>query len=451
MNPPANVEHRESSDHAASADSARGSASQRAGRPPSSGRYQRARNELAAGGSGRQADDDDRAEPLSSVIGITAWIALFVWLWVLNAWFVVFVVGVLISVFLHEVGHYCTARKSGMKVTMFFIGFGPRVWSFRHANGIEYGLRMIPLGAFVRIIGMNNLDDDIDPADEARTFRSATFPRKMWTITAGSVMHMFIAIVLITIVYSTAGRAEESGRLNILGVTPGSAAGSAGFKAGDEVLTVNGERVATNSRWRELLAGAKPGTSLDVTVRRDGAPVDLRVVTIPRPDDPDVGFIGVTSDSLVDVRQSLPQAVGYGAADLTTGVGQAIVGVAKVINPVNVWGHLAGTNDNLDSRPTTLVGATRVSDDVAEFAGWAGVLALLASLNVSVGVFNMFPLLPLDGGHAAIATYERVRSRRGRRHTADVAKLMPVLAVTIAVLAFMFFVGLYLDIVDPVQ
>ena len=130
-----------------------------------------------------------------------------------------------------------------------------------------------------------------------------------------------------------------------------------------------------------------------------------------------------------------------------SGLGQAIVGIAKVINPVNVLGHLTGTNTDVSSRPTTLVGAARVSDDFGRAEGWVGLFSLLAALNVSVGVFNMFPLLPLDGGHAAIAIYERTRERNGRRYFADVSRLMPVVAVTLALLGFMFFAGLYLDTV----
>jgi hypothetical protein len=110
-------------------------------------------------------------------------------------------------------------------------------------------------------------------------------------------------------------------------------------------------------------------------------------------------------------------------------------GVIKVLNPVNVVSHLAGTNDDITTRPTTLVGVTGLSDDVAESQGFMGMLYLLAVLNVFVGVFNMFPLLPLDGGHAAIATYERVRERgTRRRYYADVSKLMPFAMAVIAVL-----------------
>ena len=101
-------------------------------------------------------------------------VALFVWLATVNIWIFVFVVGVVISIFLHELGHYMTARWTGMKVTQFFLFFGPRLWSFRRGE-TEYGVRALPLGAFVRIIGMNRMDE-VDPADEGRTYRQATLP-----------------------------------------------------------------------------------------------------------------------------------------------------------------------------------------------------------------------------------------------------------------------------------
>ena len=112
-----------------------------------------------------------------------------------------------------------------------------------------------------------------------------------------------------------------------------------------------------------------------------------------------------------------------------------------MLNPVNIVTHLNGTNDDLATRPTTLVGVTVVSDDVGESAGLMGILFLLAVLNVFVGVFNMFPLLPLDGGHAAIATYERVRERDGQRYYADVSKMMPFAMAVMTVLMFLFVVG----------
>jgi membrane-associated protease RseP (regulator of RpoE activity) len=121
-----------------------------------------------------------------------------------------------------------------------------------------------------------------------------------------------------------------------------------------------------------------------------------------------------------------------------------------VLNPVNVLTHLAGTNDDIETRPTTLIGAGSLSDDVGEAQGFIGILYFLAVLNVFVGVFNMFPLLPLDGGHAAIAVYERLRERRGQRYHADVSKLMPFAMAVMTVLLLLFVSGLYLDITEPI-
>jgi membrane-associated protease RseP (regulator of RpoE activity) len=126
-------------------------------------------------------------------------------------------------------------------------------------------------------------------------------------------------------------------------------------------------------------------------------------------------------------------------------------GVIKVLNPVNIVNHLNGTNDDPATRPTTVVGVTQASGTIGEETGIYGVLFVLAALNIFVGVFNMFPLLPLDGGHAAIAVYERSRERRrGPRYFADVSKLMPLAMGVIVVLLLLFMSGLYLDIAKPV-
>ena len=411
------------------------------------------KNELAAGGSTHQNAENERPDPVVAVVGLVAWAALFVLLAVVSWWMVAFVVGVLVSVLLHEAGHYWTARRSGMKVTQFFIGFGPRIWSF-HRNGIEYGLRAIPLGAFVRIIGMNNLDEI--PADDERfTYRAATYPRRMWVITAGSVMHMIIAVVLITVVYATWGPYKEQGFVRVTGVVqPGGdllspPAYAAGILPGDVVVAIAGAPIATRDDLISQITSQPIGSTFDVELQRDGNPVVVAVTSIahPQPANPDrpTSYLGIGSTSVDRIRQSFGAASWQGLQDLGTGVGQAVSGIVKVINPVNVFGHLTGSNTDESSRPGTLVGATKISDDFGKADGWAGQLTLLALVNLSVGVFNMFPLLPLDGGHAAIATYERVRSRRGKRYYADVAKLMPVVAVTVAALAFMFLVGLYLD------
>ena len=408
-------------------------------------RFDRMKVEVVSGGTQREGDPE-QPEPMTMVLGIAAWIGLFVVLAMVSPWTLVFVVGLVLSVILHEFGHFWTARRSGMKVTQFFVGFGPRVWSF-HRNGIEYGLRALPLGGFVKIVGMTNMDE-VDPADEDVTYRQGSYPKRMWVITAGSVMHLLLAVILITSVYAVWGQVRESGRVTIGEVVVDSPAADAGFEGGDIVLSVDGTAVADRDAFTELIGAAEPGTTHEFTVLRDGTELALSATLVQHPDVTDKvqGFLGVRSSSEERLPlNSVVEAFGEGTQDLFVGMGQAVVGVAKVINPVNVWGHLVGTNTDVTSRPGTVVGAAKLSDDVGRYDGWAGMLGFLALVNLSIGVFNMFPLLPLDGGHAAIATYERLRSRKGRRYYADVAKLMPVAAVCIMLLAFMFLTGLYLD------
>jgi membrane-associated protease RseP (regulator of RpoE activity) len=401
--------------------------------------------EVVSGGT-QSAEPPEKADRETMIIGLLAWVGLFVFLSFYSVWAVVFVVGIIVSVMLHEFGHFWTARRSGMKVTQFFLGFGPRIWSI-HRGGVEYGLRAIPLGGFVKIIGMTNVDD-VAPEDESLTYRQGSYARRMWVITAGSAMHMIIALALVVGLYATFGRVEEAGTVTLFSIGADTPAQLAGLEEGDVVSTVDGEPVATAQGLRDLLGDTDPGTTLTFGIERDGQPLVITATLIQNPNRTEqAGFLGVSPNSLDYVQQGLADSFVEGPKDLLAGVGQAIVGVAKVVNPVNVLGHLLGTNTDETSRPGTIVGATRVSDDIGSFDGWAGMLYLVAVLNISVGVFNMFPLLPLDGGHAAIATYERLRSRRGKRYYADVNKLMPVAAVCIALLAFMFLTGLYLDTV----
>jgi membrane-associated protease RseP (regulator of RpoE activity) len=413
-----------------------------------SSRIDRFKNEMAAGGSVTEVTVDDKPSPFMTIGVLGAWAVLLGALAWYRPWAFAFVIGVLISIYLHEVGHFVTARRSGMKVTQFFMGFGPRVWS-THRDGVEWGVRAIPLGAFVRIIGMNNLDD-VPLEDEGYTYRQKSFPKRLLVISAGSIMHMIIAIVTIVGVYGFAGRVEEAGRVTVYAVTPDSPASGAGVQERDVIAAVDGTAITSAAQFRTTLAATAPGTTVTLDLLRGDQTVTTTATLVQSPNaaaGETRGFLGVASDSRERVDQSWLQAVTKGPKDLVTGVGQAIVGIGRVLNPVNVFGHLTGTNTDVTSRPTTLVGATRMSSDFGQSDGWAGLFSLLAALNVSVGVFNMFPLLPLDGGHAAIAIYERTRERNGKRYFADVSKLMPLVSITIALLGFMFFTGLYLDTV----
>ncbi|NCW83810.1 MAG: PDZ domain-containing protein [Acidimicrobiia bacterium] len=408
--------------------------------------YTKFRNEIAAGG----ATDEKQSQNNKATTATTAIIvvALLAWLGIKNPWSLVFVAGLIVSVFLHELGHYLTARRSGMKVTQFYMGMGPRIFSFRRGE-VEFGLRALPVGAFVRIVGMNNLDD-CDPKDEPRTYRQQSYPKRMLVITAGSLMHLLIAVVLFVGIYATAGRFGDTG--NLLIVAPpaiDSPAEKIGLREGDQILAIN--ETAVNSRYELIVAivANKPGDSVDVKFLRDGQQIVEQAVLATNPANPEVAFLGVSSDSYAYVRQNIFNAFGYGLVDVVKTAKDSVSGLFVVLNPANIVSNVVADEPDMMTRPTTVVGASQVGGEIGRSEGFKGVLMLLASVNIFVGVFNMLPLLPFDGGHAAIATYERLRSRRGKVYRADVGKMIPVATTVVVLLVMLMFAGLYLDITSP--
>ncbi len=417
---------------------------------PQHGRFT---SEVMAGGSVVEKNDDELVGGLRGAVGVVGVIALIGILGLFSIWWLVFVVGVLIAIFLHEAGHFVTARWTGMKATQFFIGFGPRLWSFRRGE-TEYGVRALPLGAFVRIIGMNNMDE-VEPGDEDRTYRSKSYPKRLLVISAGSIMHMLIAIMLLFVVYVADGEVVERDGAEIGIVQEAGPAAVAGLEPGDVVLSIDGEAVDGSADLGRLVQSNEPDTTLDFQVLRDGETLTIPVTLGANTDEESVlfgkSYVGVSSGAYFDtIEHSVPAAAVNAVTDIFPTSWEMTKGAVRVLNPVNIFTHVTGTNDDLETRPTTLVGVTGLSDDVGEAQGFIGILFLLAVLNVFVGVFNMFPLLPLDGGHAAIATYERLRERGGQRYYADVAKMMPFAMAVMTVLLFLFMSGLYLDITDPV-
>ncbi len=409
--------------------------------------YGKIRGEVLAGGA--LGEQDQTVGGLRAVIGLGLILGLLVVLAFANIWSFVFVVGLLISIFLHEVGHFVTARRSGMKVTQFFMGMGPKLWSTRRGE-VEYGVRLLPIGAFVRIIGMNNLDET-PPEDEPRTYRSKSYPRRMLTITAGSIMHMIIAIVLLFTVYSTWGKNLPTGRVGVVTVVSGEGAEAAGVKPDDIVLSLDGQAVSSSEELRNIVRAHAPGDQLTIVVERDGERLSLNAVLGSNPDEAGVAYLGTASGEENDwAEQSLGTAFVDSFTDLGSAAWASVGGVVKVMNPVNIYEHLVGDNKDPNTQPVTVYGISRLSSDIGDETGLPGILLTLAGINVFVGLLNMVPLLPFDGGHAAVATYERIRSRHGRRYTADVAKMVPVAMAVMSFLVFVLFTGLYLDIARPI-
>lgn len=409
--------------------------------------YHRFRAEMAAGGA-----VDESAEPEATKSGAATGVvmlALLAWLAVANTWTFVFVVGLLVSVFLHEVGHFSTARLTGMKATQFFMGFGPRVWS-RTKGEVEYGVRALPLGAFVRIIGMNNIDD-VDPQDEPRAYRAQSYPKRMLVITAGSLMHMVIAFVLFFGVYATAGREQSTGIATIRGLdTAAGPASQAGLQNGDIILSIDGTPVSNYDSVVIAITSHSPGDNVTIKYQRGDGPVKSADVTLAQhPSDDERAYLGVWADDWGWKQLNPVVAAGRAVGDIGDTIAGSVTGVVTALNPMNSIRHLTGQDESLETRPTTVVGVSQVGGTIGESEGLKGILLLLASVNVFVGIFNMFPLLPFDGGHAAIATYERIRSRKGSMYRADINKMVPVATVVVGLLGLLLLTGLWLDITQP--
>ena len=424
-------------------------------------RVDKMKSEIVAGGAVTENFDDELAGGWRGGLAMAGILALFAWLGFVNFWIFVFVVGVVVSIFLHELGHYLTARWTGMKVTQFFLFFGPRLWSFRRGE-TEYGVRALPLGAFVRIIGMNRMDE-VEPADEARTYRQKSFPRRLLVISAGSIMHILIAITLLFAVYSISGEEEVAEGAIVKSLSLNGPAEQGGVRPGDIVVSVDGQSFTGASEFGELIRSNEPRATAKIAADQrfnalahpdaifDGEPITIELGL--GANEQGDALVGISSSTIFDtIDHSVPAAAANAVTDIFPFSWESTKGVVKVLNPVTIVSHLAGTNDDLSSRPTTLYGVAQISDDVGDASGWAGMVLLLAVLNVFVGVFNMFPLLPLDGGHAAIAAYERVREKiRGgkQRYFADVERLMPFAMGVVTVLVMLMFAGLYLDIAKP--
>jgi membrane-associated protease RseP (regulator of RpoE activity) len=414
--------------------------------------YTRTRDELVGGG-GDPTPDSSAPVPLSTtIVGVGIIIALLTWLGINNMWTLVFVLGLIVSVFLHEIGHFVTARRTGMKVTQFYMGFGPKLFAWQRGE-VEYGLRAFPIGAFVRIIGMNNLDDT-DPADEARTYRSKSFPKRLLVITAGSLMHAVIALVLFAGVYTFSGRYGETGRVEVADQPfAGSAAETAGVQKGDILVSFDGVPLRTSNDFVSAVRAQQPGDQVEVVVNRNGDTIVMQATLTVFPgtqDTPEArAFFGVPGWSRDYVQLGVVESLVRAGEDVVGTAIDSVRGVFTVLNPINLATNLTSVEADPMTRPSTVVGASQLGGDIGREEGWKGVLILLAAVNVFVGVFNMMPLLPFDGGHAAVAIYERARSTRTRRYQADVRKLAPIATAVVVLLVMLLVAGLYLDITQP--
>ena len=386
---------------------------------------------------------------------------------------VAFVVALLFSIMVHEAGHFLTAKHYHMKVTEFFLGFGRKLWSFQRGE-TEFGIKAIPAGGYCRIVGMS-AREVLPEADQPRAFIAASAPKRLVVLGAGSFLHFVLGFFLLFFLYTAVGTTYVT--TTIAEVTPclttastgctsadtPSPAKSVGLKPGDKVLSING---VLASDWSKSVLQVRnsPGKPVTIVVDRAGSSISLTLVParIIRDKKP-VGVIGIVN-KLGTLHQNPYRALISStklSRDLFTG---SISSLVKL--PSKIPALVRQTFGGQPRDPQGLVGVVGVARVSAQAASdknlsvrerIATFILIIASLNIFVGIFNLLPFLPLDGGHMALAFVDGVRRWRARRRGAplpppiDLERLTPITIVVFVILALLSILLLGADIFNPIH
>jgi membrane-associated protease RseP (regulator of RpoE activity) len=394
---------------------------------------------------------------------------------------VLFVLCIGASLALHEAGHLLTAKAFGMKVRRYFVGFGPKIFSFRRGE-TEYGLKAVPVGGFCEIAGMTTLDE-VDPEDEPRAmWRQKTWKRTV-VMATGPFTHFLLGFIVLYVMAVTFGLpnltekpvisevascvhdARTTTQLADRTCQPGETgpAQAAGLREGDEVLSVGGVSTPT---WTSMVKEIQSAEGPTPFVVRRGDETLRLTVDVPQVDRPiadangksnveQVGVAGVSATPSFDYTAA--SAVGGSmsfAGNMFAQTFEKLIEFPQRI-PAVVEAIFGGERD--PDTPVSVVGASRIGGEAVEAGLWQLFLLLLVGLNFFMGVFNLLPLLPLDGGHIAVTWFEHVRNwlrdRRGKTAAApvDYTKLSGITMVLVLVGGAVLLLTVTADIVNPIR
>ena len=370
----------------------------------------------------------------------------------------VFVAGIFLMIFVHELGHYLAAKRYGIKVDEFFLGFGPRIWSFRRGE-TEYGLKGIPLGGYVRIAGMNPLEE-IAPEDRDRVFSAKPKRQRAVVLVAGALTHFVLAFLLL-LSYAWFIGVPIFGGAQVARVEPTldgrpSPAAVAGLQAGDRFLEFDGQPVRGYEEFLDYIA-SHVDREIALVVERDGERITTRATPVlAEVDGEPTGRLGIAVTRAVVGRDRMGPIEGVKAAAVGRGPFPGVTDFAvgsfqamgRVFGPEGigrVGEALFGDRDRGLNDPVGIVGAARVSGQAVESGQLEAFIFLFAFFNVFVGILNLLPLPPLDGGHLAVLGLEAATGRR-----IDPRRLIPISAVVAGFLILFTVSLLYLDIVEPI-
>ena len=400
-------------------------------------------------------------------------------MWVVGVAF--FFLCILISVALHECGHMWAARATGMKVRRYFVGFGPTLWSTRRPNALgstEYGVKAVPLGGFCDIAGMTSVEELAPDEHERAMYKQKTWKRAA-VLAAGPGMNFAIGLILIyaiaviwglpninppttAIVGETGCVAAQISKDELAECTGPGPAAEAGIRAGDVIVKVGDTSVATFDEARSTLQKASGPTP--IVVERDGETIST-VVNVAQTqrytgegdEVSTVGAIGISAAQFGPTHYNPLSAVPATFAftgDLAVELGKSL---AKIPTKIGALVHSIGGGERDPETPISVVGASIIGGDTVEHGLWVAFWFFLAQLNFVLGAINLIPLLPFDGGHIAIAVFEKIRnmirSARGMVAAAPVnyLKLMPATYVILIVVVGYMLLTVTADLVNPIR
>jgi membrane-associated protease RseP (regulator of RpoE activity) len=418
-------------------------------------------------------DDNNPKRVIQLLVALVLITAIFIALgW---GYLLLFIAILFAIVMLHEFGHFITAKRAGMKVTEYFVGFGPRLWSMRRGE-TEYGVKAIPAGGYVRITGFTVLED-VASEDEPRAYRQQPFYKRIIVGSAGSAMHFLIAFVLALISVLAFGAPTDNVKIaslenwNGVAQTP---AQQAGLAPGDTIVSVNGHSLNGTTDVVHNVITRSTGVPVTLGVERDGhlrqvivTPADGRgvkvgnVVLAPKSDKKAQGYIGI-SEGAASTSVNPIRAIGNAGTTLANDTSSEFSALVHVFSPSGIsslFHQVTNSHDATEAadhpatseRPVSLIGAGNVGvHDLHQ--GVESLLALLIILNIAFALLNMLPIMPFDGGHVAVAAYEWIRTKKGQAYyQADITKLFPYLAPVLAFLALFAISVIFLDIAHPLQ
>jgi membrane-associated protease RseP (regulator of RpoE activity) len=364
-----------------------------------------------------------------------------------------FFVALILVILVHEAAHFAVAKAFRIKVTEFFVGFGTRVWSTRRGE-TEYGVKAIPAGGYVKIAGMNPYEE-IAPEDLPRTYGAKPAWQRALVVVAGPFTHLVLAFLCFGVWLVLAGQPVATSPL-VAAVTRTldggalSPAAQAGIRAGDRIVAVDGINAPTDTQLVRFTR-RHVGQAITLTVERDGRRLTFTVTPVlATVDGREVGRVGVEL-TLARERTGPIGAVTGGARLVGSAVAQTVVGIGRIFGPEGIGRvvHLLFSNaprGPADSGPLSPVGVARVVGQTAESGHFWDILYVFALVNVFIGLINLLPLPPFDGGHLAVLAIERLRGKK-----VDMRKVAPVAAVVVAFFVLFTLSVVYLDIVKPIN